>query len=403
MANNVDNAHEVTHATGGGIAVANSSAPSHPSLLPALSKSAGRPVRSVRARPRRLPQAAVRAVEAPLIETDTAPGFSTLRRVLIGRGPISDLSVDPGDGLIYVANHADNSISVLDPATMDVVSTVVGTDEPFAIAAIKGHAYVSTVTMSHDAVAIVDPSADEPVANYPLFSTARDLAVGPSGRHVYVARTGRRGADVAILDTADGRVTRMNLGTRPAAAAAAITISRDGRRVYVVTTDHHGGELVAIDPVARCVVGGLAFPSPLRDVVVGYDGTTIYVASFDVSCGGVVDVVDTRSMRVVDSIDVGGAILQMVMSAAGDRLYVATGDRISVICAATREILDTVTVVERPSCVAETADGKRLIIADYAGVLTILTVASTTESLRAKMMSSDVIDIPMLELEAVGV
>jgi hypothetical protein len=60
-------------------------------------------------------------------------------------------------------------------------------------------------------------------------------------------------------------------------------------------------------------------------------------------------------------------------------------------------------VVERPSCVAETADGKRLIIADYAGVLTILTVASTTESLRAKMMSSDVIDIPMLELEAVGV
>jgi len=55
------------------------------------------------------------------------------------------------------------------------------------------------------------------------------------------------------------------------------------------------------------------------------------------------------------------------------------------------------------------SDGRRIRIrwrfshlADYDGAVTILKVASTTESLLAKMMTPDVIDIPMLELEAVG-
>ena len=120
-----------------------------------------------------------------------------------------------------------------------------------------------------------------------------------------------------MVDTTDGRVTTMNLGTRPGAAAQAITVSRDGARVYVITVDDLGGELVAIDVAARRVVGGLAFPSPLRDVAVGPDGTTVFVATCDLSFGGVVDVVDTRRMRVVDSIDVGGLITQVVVSAEG--------------------------------------------------------------------------------------
>ena len=70
---------------------------------------------------------------------------------------------------------------------------------------------------------------------------------------------------------------------------------------------------------------------------------------------------------------------------------------------ATHEIIDTVTVVEQPSCIAESADGKQLFIADYDGAVTALTVASSTESLLAKLVDSAVIDIPMLELEPVGV
>jgi YVTN family beta-propeller protein len=401
MANNVAGVDKVTEASGG-VGVIDRPTPAHPSLLPALGATEDLPTRALRAHLRRLPESTP-VVETPLIETDTAPGFSAMRRIAVDRGPIAAMSVDPRDGLIYVTNQVDNSVAVLDPATLSVVSTVAGTVEPFAIAAVNGRAFVGTVTMSHDAVTVVDPgTAGESVADYPLALSVRDLTVDPGGRYVFAARSGRDGADVAVVDTTDGRVTTMNLGTRPGAAAQAITVSSDGSRVYVITVDDLGGELVSIDVAARRVVGGLAFPSPLRDVVVSPDGTTVFVATCDLSFGGVVDVVDARHMRVIDSIDIGGLITQIMVSAEGERLYVAGGDRISVICTATHEIVDTVTAVEQPSCIAESADGKRLFIADYDGAVTILKVASSTESLLAKMMTPDVIDIPMLELEAVG-
>lgn len=359
------------------------------------------PTRSLRAHLSRLPEPA-QAVEAPLIETDTAPGFSALRQIPVRRGPIAGIAVDARDGLVYTTNPTDNSVSVLDPAALSVVATIGGLDEASAIAAANGRAFAATVTLSHDEVSTVDPAATEPGADYPLALSISDLAVDRAGRYVYAARRGRDGADLAVIDTADGRVRTLDLGTRPGAAASAIAISPDGARVYVVTVDDLGGELVAVDTATRRVVGGLAFPAPLRAVAAGPRGT-VYVASCDLSFAGVIDVVDSRTMRVAASIEVGGLVTDLVAGATGDRLYVAGVDRVSVVCTATHEIVDTVTIVEQPSCLAESADGRKLFIADYDGAVTALTIASSTESLLAKMMTSDVLDIPMLELERAGV
>lgn len=398
MANNVADGDAVTDAIGG-VAIADRPSSVQPKLLPELRLSHDLPARSVRAHLNRLPAGAPIPIEAPLIETDTAPGFSALRRIEVGRGPITDISVDPADGRIYVTNQAADGIAVLDAATCSVVAAVGGIAEPSAVAAAKGRAFVATVTLSHDAVTVVDPAAEAPALDHPLALSVRDVAVDPSGRYVYAARSGRDGADLAIVDTATGRVATMTLGTRAGAAAVAVTITRDGKRVYVITVDDLGGELVAIDTAARRVAGGLAFPAPLRDVVVSPDGATVYVATCDLSFGGVIDVVDAGRMRVVDSIDIGGLVTQLVAGVAGDRLYAVGTDRVSVVCLATHEIVDTVTAIREPSCVAESADGKQLFIADFDGAVTVLTVASSTESLLAKMMDSDVIDIPMLELE----
>ena len=373
--------------------------PVRPSWLTALHDLRNAPKRSVRSYLQQLPEPAPDAPEAPLIETDTAPGFSALNQMIVGRGPIAAMDVDPRDGLIYVANSADDSVAILDPAQLAVITTVTGTEEPFSLAVINGRACVSTVNGSHDAVAVIDRAAEEAVT-HPLAMSVRDIAGSPDGRYVYAARTGRTGADIAVIDTATGHVVSIDLRTRAGANAEAIAVSADGSRAYVVTADHLGGEFIAIDTETRRVVGGLAFPAPLRDVAVGPDGT-IYVAGCEPD--GIIDVVDARTLRVIDTIEIGGTLTQLVISAAGDRLYVVNGDRVLVLCAATYEIVDTITVVAEPSCVAESADGKRLFIADYSGGVTALTVASTTGSLLAKMTASDVLDVAMLELESTPV
>ena len=72
---------------------------------------------ALRSHLRRLPEAAPIFLEEPLIETDTAPGFSALRQGSVGRGPISDMSVDPDSGRLFVVNHTDDSVYALDPTT----------------------------------------------------------------------------------------------------------------------------------------------------------------------------------------------------------------------------------------------------------------------------------------------
>jgi YVTN family beta-propeller protein len=354
-------------------------------------------------RPKEVRRGLVADTDTPRVQTDTAPFVRTAGLIAVGGGPIAGMSADPWTGLLYVANHVDHSVAVLDPAGLKVVTVVGGTPEPSAVAAAGGRAYVSTVATSYDMISVVDAAGDAvAVRNHPLAHSVRDIAISPGGRYVYAARNGRRGADVAVIDTVDGRVTRMNPRTRLGAAAAAVSISPDGTRVYVATADDRGGELVAIETVTRRVVGGLAFPWPLRDVVAGPDGTSIFVASCDPAFGGVVDIVDAGTVRVADSIDVGGMITDLVVSAGGDRLYVAGGDRISVLCTVTREIVGQITAVAEPSCIAESADGTQLYIADYRGTVTVLAVSAATEPPSAKM-SADVIDIPMLELEYAGV
>jgi YVTN family beta-propeller protein len=400
MANKVAEVEVVTEALRG-VPLGDPTTPLRPASLPALRHM---PSAMVRSHLQRLPEAAPVVAEKPLMETDLAPGYTVVGQALVGRGVIADLSVSPRGGYIYATNQVDNSVSVLDPETLAVVANVAGLDEPFLVKAAGTRAYVSTVSAAYDAVTVIDAKAGTIVATHPLASSVRDLALSRDGRRIYVARSGADGADVAVIDTVTGSVTTLDLGTRRVATAEAIAISRDGTRVYVATADHLGGELVAIDTRDHRIAGSCAFAAPVRGIAVSPDGATVFVAGYDTEIGAHVDIVDARSCNVTGTVPVGGSVTQLLLSAEGDRAYVVNGEEIAVLCTATHEIIDTVTVGAEPACIAESRDGKRVFVADYDGRVTAFSVASTTESLLAKMMEPAALAMPALrELTPVGV
>jgi YVTN family beta-propeller protein len=399
MANKVTNVDVVADAFGG-VALAEPTTPLRTTWLPALRDMSCAMVRS---HLQRLPAMAPVVAEEPLTETDLASGFAVTGQAAVGHGPITDMCVSPRGGYIFVTNQIDNSVSQLDSETLAVVTTVTGTDEPFTVKTAGSRAYVSTVSAAYDAITVIDGKVGTVVATHPLASSVRDLAISLDGRRVYVARTGRDGADVAVIDTVTDRVTTIDLGARGESTAEAISISRDGTRLYVATADHIGGELVAIDTRDHNVVGVCAFAAPIRDIAASPDGTAVFVAGYDTAIGAHLDIVDTRDFVVTDTVHVGGSITQLLLSAEGDRAYMVNGDRVTVLCTATREIVDAVNIQAEPSCVTESRDGKRLFIADYDGRVTAFSVASTTESLLAKMMAPEALELPGLrELAPAG-
>lgn len=112
-------------------------------------------------------------------------------RIAVENGPISDVVADADGGRLLVTNYGGDSVSVVDPYAFQVIDTIAGLSEPFAIAMGGGRAYVSVATPAYDAIAVIDPGAGEVVATHPLASRISDLAVSPDGGYVYAGLSGR--------------------------------------------------------------------------------------------------------------------------------------------------------------------------------------------------------------------
>src|SRR6516225_3357439 len=54
----------------------------------------------------------------------TGPTYRVTASVPVGEGPASDVAVDPGTRTVYVTNHYDSTVSVIDASTRTVTATV---------------------------------------------------------------------------------------------------------------------------------------------------------------------------------------------------------------------------------------------------------------------------------------
>jgi len=348
-------------------------------------------------------------------ELGAAPDLPVVVTISVNNGPISGIAASPDGSRLTVTNYGRDSVSVIDTDTCQVIETVAGINEPFAIAMASVEAnlaYVSTVSTAYDSIGVIDVSTNTVIAFHPLALSVSDLAVSPDGKYVYASRNGARGADVAVLDTTTGRVEVIELATAPGTTTECVRISSDGGRLYVGTNGPAGGQLVVVgrrapsdDDASRgrgrlrwqrknstrsrgkqtglCVLDAIAIRSPIRDVALSPNGAIAYAASCGPDFDAVIDVIDTRTSKIAGTRKIGeisGILTGLTLSGDGDRAYLVSDDSITVLCTLTHDVIGTVRAAKQPSCVVESPDGKYLYIADYSGAVTVAPVASVIAS-----------------------
>jgi YVTN family beta-propeller protein len=348
--------------------------------------------------------------DGQVLEFGPAPGFAIVVEIAVKNGPISGIATSPDGTRLLVTNYGRNSVSVIDTDTCRVVETVADLNEPFAIAMGSEdaeRAYVSTVSTAYDSIGVIDVPTNTVVATHPLALSVSDLAVIPDGRYVYAGRSGVGSADVAALDTTTGRVEALEVATTPGTTTECVRLSPDGDRLYVGTNGPAGGRLVVIgtrtqpdesragrssrrpksstrsragvEQTGLRVIDTIEIGLPIRDVALSPNGAIAYVASCAPELGAVIDVIDTRTNKIIGTRkvgEIGGILTGLTLSRDGDRAYLVSDDGIAVLCTLTHDVVGTVTVTNQPSCVVESPDAKYLYIADYAGTVTVLAVAS---------------------------
>ncbi|GAB7145678.1 YncE family protein [Mycobacterium riyadhense] len=350
---------------------------------------------------------------AQVFDFEAAAGGLVIIEVAVKNGPISGIDISADGARLLVTNYSDNSVSIVNTETCRVTETIDGIDEPFAIAAggaDGNRAYVSTVSTAYDSIAVIDMATRAVVATHPLALSVSDLTVSRDGKYVYAARNGARGADVAILDTTTDQVAVIDIATTPGTTTECVRISSDGTRLYVGTNGPAGGQLVVIAtgaqspdagsggrsrwrkkttksrgkqaPTGPRVVDTIEIGSSVRDVALSPDGAVAYVASCGADFGAVVDVVDTRTSKISGTRkigDIGGLVTRLTVSGNGERAYLVSEDRVTVLCTRTQDVLGTLRT-NQPSCVAESPDGKHLYIAGYSGIVTVAPVEAAVTS-----------------------
>jgi YVTN family beta-propeller protein len=286
----------------------------------------------------------------------------------VNRGPIADIATGADASRIIVTNYADDSVSVLDADTLEVLTTAVAS-EPFAAIVYDDHAFVSTSTASHAGVCVIDTKSNSVIATYPLAFDVTALAISPDAKRVYAARTGRDHVDVAVIDTTAERVGTIDIATGAGLGIGAIDIDSSGRRLYAGINDAHGGQLTVVNTETAIVERTAWVGAPIRDLALGND--TVYVLTSD----GAVSVIDLSTDHITDTVEVGGAPTQMTLTTDTTCAYIVDHDRVAVLCTQSLEIVDSIAVDVRPSCVAVSCDGRRLYVADYVGMVSVFAVA----------------------------
>jgi DNA-binding beta-propeller fold protein YncE len=317
--------------------------------------------------------------------------------VAVRRGPIGDIAA--GD-VVVVTNHGHDSISFVNPDGLVLEQTIGVPGEPVAVVVSGDRAFVSTTSATNDCVSVVDTNTRTVIATYPLAFGVTALAISPDGKRVYAGRTGDSHVDVAVIDTTADRVGTIDIASGAGIGIDAITVDPTGKRLYVATTDVRGSQLVVVDAETTRIDRKVWVGSPIRDVAFA-DGTA-FVLTSDRERGGAVSVIDLATNRITDTVELGiGAPTQMVLSPDKTRAYIVDYDHVAVLCTLTHQVVTKVRVDARPSCVAVTYDGGRLVVADYEGRVGVFAVASTLPRFYSQLVTTEPIALPARELEPV--
>jgi YVTN family beta-propeller protein len=199
------------------------------------------------------------------------------------------------------------------------------------------------------------------------------VALSPDGRTALVtdSEVGNASGILAVVDTATASVTaRITVGSGP----SGVVFSPDGRLAYVADTGYVGaGNIDVVDLRRGIVTDSVPVGKQPAGLTLNGDGSRLYVIDATLylplplpptpTLPGDVDIIDTRSLKVIATVPVGVAPLFASMSPSGQTLAVGDyGSNAVTLLDTTTLAVHTVSVTNGVFGLAYSTDGTRLLV-----------------------------------------
>jgi len=204
--------------------------------------------------------------------------------------------IGPKDGLLYVSTELDNSITVIDPATLKILHALpTGQTEShmFCISSDNKRAY--TANVGPGTVSVIDIPAKKIISTIPISKTTQRISISPDDRWLFTSDQTK--PQLAVIDTSKNEVAKwiempgVGYGSAP---------TPDGK--FLVIALPNKNKVAVIDIKAMTVLTTLDVPKAPQETLVRPDGEEAYV-SCDASKQIVV--IDTKNWKIAKLIDAG--------------------------------------------------------------------------------------------------
>lgn len=268
--------------------------------------------------------------------SDSVPKNKVIKTVTVGSEPFG-LVVSPDNKFVYVANNADNTVSVIETKTNTVQTVISSVPNPadIAISSDGSKLYVSN-EVEPGTVTLVDLSNGNSTETINGFgSRPYWLALTPDGTQLWVSNFG--GNTVDIVDTTtDAIISSIVVG----AGASGVGFIPNGRKAYV-SADH---SVYVIDTASKAVIKSILIGNTPLGLAVTPTGNAVYVIDLHGSKdSSKVEVIDTATDTLTKVIHMGSGFpgSQPAMLPNGKYLYYPeseTGD-VTLISTATNSVV----------------------------------------------------------------
>src|SRR5262245_23206297 len=238
-------------------------------------------------------------------------------------GAFDHAAVHHATGLVYVAHTANAAVDVIDMATQKHVGSVHGLPRVAGALVSDEHDLVFTSNRGENTVGVFSPGHHASVTKVPVGVRPNGLAYDPGRRRLLAANVGDHGIPGSFTVSVVDVVTQTRIGELPVAGRTRWTVFDSGADAFHVNI---------ADPPQIAVIDG-ADPMAIRRVVpvpsAGPHGLDLDVAARRLFCacdGGQLVQIDADSGVVMRQTRLGGVPDVIFFNAARRHLYVAIGD-----------------------------------------------------------------------------
>ncbi len=264
-----------------------------------------------------------------------------------------DVDVQSSRSLIYIPNLFSNNVSVINPTTNLVTTTIPVGINPVDLRMSPEGSKVYVANRGSNTVSVINTATNTVTATINV-GTPSALELSPNGSRLYVANTNSN--TLSVINTATNSVlTTVTMGTNP----AHIEIKPDGSRIYVV--NYSSNNVTVVDASTNTVVKTIGVGNNPSFADLSPDGARLYVTNY---ASNNVSVINTASNTVIATIGVGIHASNIAVSPNNSRIYVPNffANNVSVINAATNTVIANINTGASPYRVRTSPDGPSLCI-----------------------------------------